>query len=223
MFSLGGELADRWVEDFPEIEVNLPNYRLSDKKNYRLVLFGFNSTFIEMEGVNDIGPFVKLCQRLAKDVVEVVKPKKLVRLGLRQVSLVNGPHRQDIIQSVLGKFASGEALTIMKMGRDEVSDIGMVIDYKPDKSPYQGRIQFGPYVHGVNNIQNLTHSDHPNLRGSETKDTFIFDCDFGQTNLNLSVLSTEDLEKWMLNASQVSRERSTLLRRLFSTTSSTGE
>lgn len=223
MFSLGGELADRWIEDFPEIEVNLPNYRLSDKKNYRFVLFGFNSAFVEVEGVNDLMQFVRICQRLANDVVDVVKPERIVRLGLRQVSLISGSPRQEIIRYALGKFANEEALTGMKVGRDEVSDIGMVVDYKPTNSHFQGRIQFGPYAHGINNVQNFTHSDHPNLRESETRNTFIFDCDFAQTNLSLSVLSTEDLETWMLNASQVSRERSTTLRRLFSGTSSTGD
>ena len=223
MFALGGELADRWIDEFPEIEVNLPNYRLNDKKNYRFVLFGFNSAFIEVEGVSDIGPFIKLCKRLAKDIREVVKPKKLVRIGLRQVSLISGPSRQEIVQTTLGKFASEEALVGMKSGRDEVSDVGMVLEYKPDKSAFQGRIQFGPYVSGINNVQNLTFSEHPNLRESETKDTFIFDSDYGQLNVALDVLSESELEKWILTASQISRERSLILRRLFSSTTSIGE
>ena len=37
MFWLGGELADRWIGDFPDLEVTMPNYRLTDKINYRLV------------------------------------------------------------------------------------------------------------------------------------------------------------------------------------------
>lgn len=223
MFSLGGKLSDLWVEDFPEIEVNLPNYRLNDKKNYRFVLFGFNSAFVEVEGVNDIGPFVKLCQRLAKDVIDIVEPKKIARLGLRQVSLMSGPSRQGIIQYALGKFANQEVLASMRAGRDEVSDIGIVIDYKPKDSSFQGRVQFGPYVQGINNVQNLTHADHPSVRESGTKDTFIFDCDYAQTNADLSVLSAENLERWILNASQVSRERSAVLRRFFGGTALTGE
>lgn len=209
MFWLGGEMADRWIDKFPELDVTLPNYRLTDKKNYRLVQFGFNSVVLDIEGDKNIEPFIKLSQTLASDLIEVVNPTSILRIGMRQINLVNTSSARPLAD-VREAFGPQKEEWNDPEGRDNISDIGIVLNYSSGN--FDGQTHFGPYLAGVNNVQNFIYGDHPELRDLRTG--MIFNCDYGEKNPERSALEEKNLADWILRASTVSRERIDKVRRV---------
>ena len=171
--------------------------------------FGYNNVILDIEGLKDIEVFVKLAQRLASDVGEIVTPKRITRIGMRQISLLSAPPSARPLADVIEAFGPKRSLWDSHGTRDQVSDIGTIVNFNSER--FDGMVQFGPYVQGVNNVQNFIYSDHPDLKSF--RNGYIFNCDYGEKDMDSRILAEDTLAEWMRSASTISRERIEKIRR----------
>lgn len=203
MITIGGQLADAWVREFPQADIQFPSYRLTDRDHYRSLLFGPNNVSADIEGEKDFEIVAKFFQRIAIQFAEEAAPPSLNRVGLRYVLMLPGEDRQVVLNKTVSSFfASGRPL-VEKMGRDKVSDLAIVLDYNADVTS-QGRVAFGPFVPEAN-LVSFSYQSHPAL--AEIKNGYIYDCDFATVNPPVSLLKSKEFLEWIYGAYAASRDR----------------
>jgi hypothetical protein len=198
-----GEVADAWVDEFPEINIDIPRIRMTDKAGYRVLTFNLHHALLEVEGQADFMQFLPITERLGQRVLEDIMPEDVARLGLRQYEIVDKISRKRALEAITSTFFVSTVQWPNSESPNAISDLAITLEFM-SHPPQQGRIQFGPYVKEANQ-HFFTFRDHRVLKNLE--EGFIFDCDYGEIHVPSEVLQPERLRTWLINAHKTSRGR----------------